>query len=287
LIPKLLEAHQAWRTAPDAIEIAGKSDRGGVVRPIKITATRREEILTEYGGERPFKEVATPELRFRDDGVTLEYADAPSGFGQLDVTGLFFLAQLREAPGLTAVSAARSTAGGADADNAAVRRPRAETHYADLPVSDAFELRTDGQRLLAGIARTFYPGMPFGYTLAYAFSDYRQTNGVWLPYRIEVSLKGRRVETIAVERYIVEVPASPQLFAARDVGIEPLREIRRTNESGRTDAKDAPAGQESKAKREDSTGTAPGRPPAPRVVVPAQAPAMTGAPPSVPPIQRR
>ena len=44
-------------------------------------------------------------------------------------------------------------------------------------------------------------------------SDYRITDGVLLPYRIDRYLKGGKIETIEVAKYEFDIPAAPSLFA--------------------------------------------------------------------------
>src|SRR5687767_6137401 len=49
---EILLAHKAlpaWTTAPVSIQITGVSTRGRTAEPVKITATRYEEVLIDYG----------------------------------------------------------------------------------------------------------------------------------------------------------------------------------------------------------------------------------------------
>jgi hypothetical protein len=88
-IDDILKVHHAWTVAPTSVEITGTSTKKGEKVPVKITATNREETILEYGETR---KVSTTSKVFVDDGKAVAYDKAPSGFAQLDVTGLFLLA---------------------------------------------------------------------------------------------------------------------------------------------------------------------------------------------------
>ena len=211
-IADLLKAHKVWAGPPSSIQITGTSTRGNVTGPIKITATFKEETLTEYGTD---KEILTASRNFRDDGTKITPQSTPSGFMQLDITGVFMLAQLMTRPVTTALLET-TTVQGAKALRVRVRGGRSEIHYRQIPVNDEFDLYISESGLLAGISRSFYESMPrFKFTQGATFSDYRDTNGVLLPYRIERYLKGYKFETIIVDSYAVNIPAAPTLFEPR------------------------------------------------------------------------
>jgi hypothetical protein len=92
-LDEVLRAHGAGTVAPQSVEITGTSTRKGVTGPFKITATREDETLTEYGEET---QVVTSKKNFVDDGKRTTHMPTPSGFRQLDVTGLFLIAQLNQ-----------------------------------------------------------------------------------------------------------------------------------------------------------------------------------------------
>jgi hypothetical protein len=211
---EILLAHQAlpaWTIAPVSIQITGVSTRGGAAEPIKITATRYEEVLIEYGNRE--RRVTTPSANFLADASKTTAEDRPGGFAQLDVTGLFLVAQLAER-GVAVGFAEESSSPGLR--RIAVRGNRSELHYRRFTVHDALDLYIDPLGRLAGIVRQFYPDEPqYRYTVSLAFSDYRETGGLLLPYRIERFLQGKSVEAITVGAYAFNVPASPAMFVKR------------------------------------------------------------------------
>ncbi len=208
----ILRAHHAWTTPPASVRIIGTLTRGKTTEPIKITATAEEEALVESGTS---KLVATTSSRFQDKDGKITPEPTLSGFSQLDVTGLFFLAQLAVRPVSVASPVAAVTPGGAGR-RVHVRSNRSQLHYGRLRVIDEADFYTGSDGLLAGISRSFYESLPrFKFSQAYAFSDYRDTNGVLLPYRIDRYLKGRVIETITVTSYEFDVPAAPTLFTQR------------------------------------------------------------------------
>jgi hypothetical protein len=182
----ILKAHNAWPAPPASVEISGTSTKNGAKAPFKITATRLEGALTEVGDQ---KQVASPKLNFQNDGKTITFAKTPAGFRQLDVTGLFFIAQLQQREAQWS-SAEKSAVKGAPVYRIHISSKRSEVHYGRFRVNDEFDLYVYESGLLAGIVRTYYLGDPIRYSLGYMFSDYRKTDGVLLPYHIEVVLKG-------------------------------------------------------------------------------------------------
>jgi hypothetical protein len=212
IIQPLLAAHRAWHTPPATIQITGTSTRNAETEPIRITATQQEEALIEY---RKTKWVIKPSGRFKDDGAKVTPPSVPSGFTQLDVTGLFFVAHFAERE-VSVDPPERTTLFGAPARRVRMRTDRTEQHYGRFRVKDELDLYIGNGGLLAGIARSIYPEDPqFGYTVAHAFSDYREVNRVLLPYRIETYVKGTKVETIIVDSYEFDVPADARLFEPR------------------------------------------------------------------------
>jgi hypothetical protein len=211
---EILQAHEAlpaWTIAPVSIQITGVSTRGGTAEPVTITATRYEEVLIQYGARE--RRVTTPSANFRADASKVTSEDTPGGFAQMDVTGLFLVAQLAERG--AAVGAAEETA------SPGLRRitvwgNRSELHYRRFTVRDILDLYIDASGRLAGIVRQFYPDEPqYRHTVSLAFSDYRKTGGVLLPYRIERFLQGKSMETLTVEAYAFDVPAGRAMFAKR------------------------------------------------------------------------
>ncbi len=210
-IQSLLKAHNAWPQPPASVRITATSTRDGVTEPLAITATRQEELLLEYGARR---RVATSNSQFEERGGKLLVDPAPPGFAQLDITSVFLLAQLAGRP-VQIESLGPSSLEGVAVRRVRIRGGRRQIHYRRHDVQDEAELYVNETGLLAGISRSFYANSPFRVTLAFAFSDYRDTNGVLLPYRIAKYLKGRKIETISVISYLFDAPAAPALFEPR------------------------------------------------------------------------
>ena len=89
-------------------------------------------------------------------------------------------------------------------------------HFRQLPVKDELDVLVSPSGLLAGIERSFYPADPrLHYTAGYRFTEYRDTGGVLMPYRIDSIFKGNIEETILVDDYQLNVAANPSLFESR------------------------------------------------------------------------
>ena len=206
----ILRAHRAWTTPPASVQITGTLTRDKMTEPVKITATRQEEALVESGTA---KRVATTSVHFEDKQGKVTPLPTLSGFTQLDATSLFFLAQMAARP-VTVAPAVPAVTPGGPGQRIRVRSNRTEMHYGKIGVADEVDLYVGPGGLLTGLSRSFYESAPrFKFSHAYAFSDYKETNGILLPYRIERYLKGRNVETIVVTSYEFDVPAAPTLFS--------------------------------------------------------------------------
>jgi hypothetical protein len=212
-IQAMLKAHGAWTTPPLSIQIEGRSTKGAITEPVRIMATAEEEVRTEYGERHERLNVAARTAHFNDDGKKVKRQPTPSGFAQLDVTSVFFLSRLLQAP----VRASKVEALGQDGSlRMTASTGRKELHYSQYTVEDTFDLYIHKSGLLSGISRSVYQERPlYASTLDVTFSDYRDTNGVWLPYRITRYVNRQLIETINVDRYTVDVPAPSSLFIPR------------------------------------------------------------------------
>jgi len=210
----ILRAHRAaWLNAPVSVRIVGVSTRATGTEPLTITATHLEEALLEMGAA---KEVATPTHFFKDDGERSVRQNTPTGFTQLDVTGVFFISQLRHRQ-VKATSPVLTTLRGRDAWRIHVEGDRSEMHHRQLRVKDEFDVYVDNLGLLLAIERTFYKELPlFTSTMTLVFSDHRvTTGGAILPHRIERYVKENKVETILVNSYSFDVQTTREQFEPR------------------------------------------------------------------------
>lgn len=208
----LLKSHHAWLVPPPSIRLTGKSKHGDVAEPVRITVTRNEESLVEYGAK---KQVFTPSRRFDDDGFRQRFHPAPGGFAELDITGVYLLAQL-SGRGISVSAPQIEMRQDSAVQRLRVRTNRSETHYRLLTVRDEFDLYVNSSGLLAGLSREFYPESSlFHFTLGFSFESYRETGGVLLPYVIHRHINGQKVETIEVDAYEIGIPSLPALFEPR------------------------------------------------------------------------
>lgn len=180
----------------------------------RLVATDVEQLRIDYGSGGKDTVVISPKATFRTDGDKIG-SRASANFAQLDVTGLFFAAQLRH----RAVRVERSddmvSVGGAPARRIRVEGERSK-NQPGLPLTeDRVDLYVNEAGLLTAISRTFYEGRPERYTVTFLFSEYRKTGNVWLPYRIEAYLKGQRRQTFHVEQYVFDTPVSREQFEPR------------------------------------------------------------------------
>jgi len=208
----ILQAHKAWKTPPASIQILGSVLRGNAREPVTITATNKEEAVVDYGNLR---RVATASRHFKDDGTKATIQPTLSGFTQLDATSVFLLAQLAGRP-VRVDRPEPAKFQGIPAFRVHVSSDRSEVHYRQYKVRDELDLFVTESGLLAGIERTFYRERPlFTVTMRLAFSDYRDANGVLLPYRIDRYMNGHNVESIAVDAYAFDIPTTSALFEPR------------------------------------------------------------------------
>jgi hypothetical protein len=208
-IKAILDAHKAWPNPPASIQIVGNVIKGDRKEPVTITANQQEETLIDYGG---VKRVETPSKNFQYDAEKVAPQHTLSGFAQLDVTSVFLLAHLVRRP-LTFGRAEPAATKDQSLIKIHVRSNRTEKHYVQIVVNDEVDIFTEPSGLLAGISRSFYQSKPpFNFTMSLTFSDYRDTNGVLLPYRIERLINGLSVEAIAVDSYAFDVATPGSLF---------------------------------------------------------------------------
>jgi hypothetical protein len=209
-IDQVLQAHGQWALAPRSVQVTGTSTTQSGASPVQITATNLEEVLLQYENR---KHVATPTAHFQADSSRMALEPAPSGFAQLDITGVFFLLQLRQRS-VTATAAETVNLPSGPATRLRFRGDRKEWHYRRFEVPDQVDLYINAAGLLEVISRTLYEGEPrWERTMAVRFTDYRLTQGERLPYRIERYEDGRVTETIVVDRYEWDLPAATSLFA--------------------------------------------------------------------------
>jgi hypothetical protein len=208
-------AHGSPVIAPTSIQMTGVVERDGKTEPFRLVATRDEELRIEYGGLGKDSLVLSQILNFRDDGEKVSFLKSPSGFSQLDITGVFFVQQLRNRAVRVEATPDRMTIGDVPTRRLLVHNERAQFHRGTLRVGDQVDLYVTDIGILAGVSRTFYEGRPERYTQAFRFSDYRKINGELLPFRIEVYIKSQRRQTLLVQEYQFDVPVERDLFKSR------------------------------------------------------------------------
>jgi hypothetical protein len=214
----IVQAHGARRLAPISVQMAGMVQRGDAKpEPFRLVATRDEELRIEYGSDGKDTMVVSQKLNFRDDGTKFEYPRAPSGFSQLDITGLFFVEQLRNRAVRVEAAQEQVTIAGTDTTRLRVESERTQVHKGNIRVNDRADLYVGPNGLLTAISRSFYEGRPERYSQAFLFTDYRKTGEeeILLPYRVEVYVKGQRRQTFLVESYQFDVPTDRELFLTR------------------------------------------------------------------------
>jgi hypothetical protein len=169
-----------------------------------------EETAVEYGALRERKNILTASSAFWDDGVKVKQSTLSVGFSQLDVTSLYLLVRAAAAK---AGPAQPDVFQGAAVHRIAVDRQRSERRLDVLKIEDKFDVYVSQSGQLTGIGRSVYPKTsPQHYTMAYAFSDYRDVGGVLLPFKVMLYLSNRLAETITVESYRFDVSADPAFF---------------------------------------------------------------------------
>ena len=214
----IVAAHGVNRLSPLSVQMTGMVQRGeSKPEQFRIVATRDEELRIEYGTQGKDTMVVSQKLNFRDDGTKFEYSRVPSGFSQLDITGLFFVEQLRNRAVRVDAATEQVIIAGAPATRLRVESERTQIHKGKIQVNDRADLYVGPNGLLMGVSRSFYEGRPERYTQAFLFSDYRKTGAeeLLLPYRVEVYIKGQRRQTLLVESYQFDVSTDRDLFLTR------------------------------------------------------------------------
>jgi len=210
-------AHGSPAIAPISVEITGVVERNGKTEPFRLVATRDEELRIEYGALGKDFLVLSQLVNFRDDGQKVEFQNSPSGFAQLDITGVFFVQQLRNRAVRVETTPDRLTIADVPTQRLRVESERTQRQKGTVRVADQVDLYVTDAGILAGISRTFYDGRPERYTQAFTFSDYRKVNGELLAFRIEVYINSQRLQTFLVHQYTFDVPAGRDLFRSRRV----------------------------------------------------------------------
>jgi hypothetical protein len=212
LLDAIQQAHESPALAPISVQMTGVVERGGNKEPFRIVATRNEELRIEYGSLGKDALVLSQKVNFHDDGKKVVYQRAPSGFSQLDVTGMFFIQQLRSRAVRVENTGARLTIGSVPTQHLTVQSERKQVHKGSVTVKDHVNVYVTDAGILTGISRSFYEGRPDRYTQAFTFSDYRKVNGEQLPHRIELYIKGQRRQTFLIENYAFDIPVDRDLF---------------------------------------------------------------------------
>lgn len=214
----IIAAHGVKGLASTSVVMIGSVQRGDAKpEPFRIVATRDEELRIEYGSQAQDTLVASQKMNFHDDGKKIEYSRVPSGFSQLDVTGLFLIEQFRNRAVQVDQAKEPVTLLGVPTTQLRVQSERTQTHKGSVTVSDRADVYVDKNGILTAISRSFYDGRPDRYTQMFFFSDYRKTGneGVLVPYRVQLFVKGHLRQTYQIETYQFDVPTDRDLFTSR------------------------------------------------------------------------
>ena len=214
----IVEAHSVKRLAPISVQMTGTVQRGAAKpEPFRITATRDEVLRIDYGTQGKDIMVVSQKLNFRDDGSKYVFSKTPSGFAQLDITGLFFVEQLRNRAVRVEQTRDQVEIAGNPTTRFIVQSERTQIHKGNIKVYDRAELYVGPSGLLTAISRSFYEGRPERYTQLFLFSDYRKTgeDGLLLPYRVEIYVKGYLRQAYQVDTYQFDGQADRELFLTR------------------------------------------------------------------------
>ena len=210
-IEAILKAHNAWPIPPVSVQITATSFQNDQKVPVKLTATNQEETIIESGESR---KVATNAKVFLDTGKTTEFDRASSGFSQLDITSVFLLAQLQQR-GVFVGAPEKIESKDSGLYRIHVSTKRSQLHFGASRVNDEFDVYTDNGGILTAISRLYYNDQPYRFNQTWKFLDYRETEKVLLPYRLERYLKGRLIETVIVDKYVFNVETSSAPFLTR------------------------------------------------------------------------
>ena len=216
LFDSIAAAHGLKSDTPhSSVQMTGTVDRGGKAQQFRLIATQDEQVRIEYGTAGTDTQVFGKHQSFHDDGKTFTYDKVTPGFSQLDITGLFFVEQLRARPVQAIAIGDSPVVAGVKMQRLRIENERTEMQKGTQLVKDDVDLFVNEAGLLMAVSRSFYTGRPDAYTQAFAFSDYRKTDDGLLPFQIDVYIKAQRRLTFKIERYQFDVPAEKGLFLGR------------------------------------------------------------------------
>jgi len=214
LFDSIAAAHGLKSNTPhSSVQMTGTVDRGGKSEPFRLIASAENQLRIEYGNSGKDTMVLGKKQSFHDDGEKFTYDKVNAGFSQLDITGLFFVEQLRNRP-VTIEAIIDQEIGGAAGQRIRVASDRNELHRG-VRVDDRMTLYVDKSGVLVGIERSFYEGKPNAYIQSFAFSEFRKTGDFFLPYRIEKFINAQRRELYQVGHYDFDLPVELELFLSR------------------------------------------------------------------------
>ena len=211
----ILFSHGAGLVSPLNVVMTGTAEHEGRTEPFRLIATREEQVRIEYGTEGKDVRVATPKVNFRVSDGKVRQGVVSSEFSQLDVTGLFLIAQMRNRTVRIEPTEDWVGVGGVRARRIRVENERTQKHLGTLAVKDRADLYVSEAGLLVAVTRSFYENRPERHTLTFVFSNHQKTGDTVLPYRIEVYLQNKKQETFNIGSYAFNVPMDAESFQPR------------------------------------------------------------------------
>jgi hypothetical protein len=197
-----------------AVTITGTSTRGSAVEPLTIHGSFDGHTRIEYGSGEAGSTVSTPGGVF--DVRAGKVVSRPPHVGLYSQYDVFSILGLRTTwvNGADRGFMGNGTVGGRQTVKVHAGTNNQKSFYG-RQIQDELDVDFDqATGLVAAIHRRGYAddSLDVSFVVSYAFSDYRQHQGLWLPYRIDRYMNGNIKESIRVDSYVINPVLSPSLF---------------------------------------------------------------------------
>lgn len=197
------------------LRLTGESSAKAVSTPVVISADLDGYVRYDYGQPITRSWIHEPDGEFEIRGQQAAIIKQPHVglFAGLDFLSILGLKRL-EIGSTQWQDAGSGTDSGRAVDRRTVETAQQRREYGRL-LKDTFEVRFDAQTgLVSSVSRTQYAenSLDLTFPVRYAFSDYRETQGIVFPFRIEKYVKDRLVETFTFSSIEINAGISRATF---------------------------------------------------------------------------
>jgi hypothetical protein len=196
------------------VQMTGTATVGKTSQPITISASLDGSSRTDYGNPATRSIVTTSSGTYEiRDGKTVSRPAHAMLYEQFDALSILGL-RTKYASGADRGLMGNGSVGGRETLRVHAGTDDRKMFYGRR-VQDELDAEFDtATGLLAAVHRQGFADDSFdvSFTTSYAFSEYREVQGLMLPFRIDRYLNGKLKETITVSSYTINPALSPSLF---------------------------------------------------------------------------